>query len=56
MAAQSENGLLTALVGSGRGSGTALLFAVLWLAGIAVCMIFRADRVIWRLESDGQKE
>jgi len=27
-----------------------MLFAVLWLAGIAVCLIFRTDKHIWKLE------
>lgn len=49
MAMQTE-GLLVRLFGSGKGSGAAFLFAVLWLAGIAVCLIFRADRHIWKLE------
>ena len=49
MAMQTE-GLLVRLFGSGKGSGAAFLFAVLWLAGIAVCMIFRADQHIWKLE------
>lgn len=49
MAAQTD-GLLTQLFGSGKGSGAAFLFAVLWLMGIAVCMIFRADKNIWKLE------
>ena len=49
MAMQTE-GLLVHLFGSGKGSGAAFLFAVLWLMGIAVCLIFRADRQIWKLE------
>lgn len=44
------DGLLTRLFGVGKGSGAAFLFAVLWLMGIAVCMIFRADKHIWKLE------
>lgn len=49
MAMQTE-GLLARLFGTGKGSGAAFLFAVLWLAGIAVCLIFRADQHIWKLE------
>ena len=49
MAARTE-GLLVRLFGSGKGSGAAFLFAVLWLAGIAVCLIFRADKHIRKLE------
>ena len=36
--------------GSGKGSGAAFLFAILWLMGIGVCLLFRYDRNIWRLE------
>jgi len=50
MTMQTE-GLLVRLFGTGKGSGAAFLFAVLWLMGIAVCMIFRADKHIWKLEA-----
>ncbi len=53
MAVQTRGSILTRLFGSGKGSGAACLFAFLWLAGIGVCMIFRADRHIWRMEADG---
>ena len=49
MATQTD-GLLVQLFGTGKGSGAAFLFAVLWLMGIAVCLIFRADKHIWKLE------
>ena len=48
--AAKTNGLLTQLFGNGKGSGAAFLFAVLWLMGIVVCIIFRADKHIWKLE------
>ena len=51
MAAQGHSSILVTLFGSGKGSGAAFLFAALWLAGIAVCLIFRADKHIWKLES-----
>lgn len=51
MALQSAKSLLTRLFGDGKGSGAACLFAVLWLAGVAVCLIFRRDRAIWKLEA-----
>ena len=54
MAVQAAEGLLVKLFGAGKGSGAAFLFAVLWLAGIAVCLIFRADRHIWKLERRSQ--
>ena len=48
--AMQTDGWLTRLFGTGKGSGAAFLFAVLWLMGIAVCLIFRADKHIWKLE------
>ena len=53
MAVQGADSFLTNLFGSGKGSGASFLFAVLWLAGIGVCLIFRADKHIWRLEKTG---
>ena len=52
MAIQEKGSILVNLFGIGKGSGAAFLFAVLWLAGMVVCLIFRADRHIWELESD----
>lgn len=52
MAVQENGSVLASLFGSGKGSGAAFLFAVLWLAGIGVCMIFRADKHIWSMETD----
>lgn len=48
--AMQTDGLLTRLFGSGKGRGAAFLFAVLWLMGIVVCMIFRADQHIRKSE------
>lgn len=42
--------LLTVCFDSGKGSGAALLFAVLGILGVAVCLIFRHDKSIWSLE------
>ena len=53
MALQSPDSLLIRLFGSGKGSGAAFLFAILWLLGIAVCLLFRSDKHIRDLE--GQK-
>ena len=55
MAMQSADSFLPNLFGTGKGSGAAFLFAVLWLAGIAVCLIFRADKHIWKLEKEGRQ-
>lgn len=48
---QSQSGgLLHAVFGEGKGSGAAFLFFFLAFAGIAVCLIFRKDRHLWKLE------
>ena len=52
MAAQGADSFLTDLFGIGKGSGAAFLFAVLWQAGIGVCLIFRVDKHIWKLEKE----
>ncbi len=51
MALQKNGSIFVRLFGFGKGSGAAFLFAVLWLAGIGVCVIFRADPYIWSVES-----
>lgn len=40
MAAQPGNGALAALFGSGKGSGAAMLFAVIGVCGVLVCLVF----------------
>ncbi len=50
MAMQAADSLLVKLFGSGKGSGAAFLFAVLWLMGVGVCLLFRGDQHIRRLE------
>ena len=49
MAAQPAGGLLPALFGTGKGSGAAMLFFVLGLAGVVVCLLFslRLRRFAW---------
>lgn len=49
MAAQPEGGLLAALFGMGKGSGAAMLFFLLGIAGVLTCLVFRKDRHIRRL-------
>jgi len=51
MAVQAADSVLSKLFGVGKGSGAAFLFAVLWLAGILVCLIFRVDKHIRELET-----
>ena len=50
MARLGPDAALTALLGSGKGSGAALLFLVIAFAGVAVCLLFRHDRHLWSLE------
>ncbi len=50
MATQGADSLLIKLFGAGKGSGAAFLFAILWLMGIVVCVLFRGDRHIRKLE------
>ncbi|MDE6723427.1 MAG: MFS transporter [Eubacterium sp.] len=48
--AKNGSSMLSALFGTGKGSGAAFLFMFLAFAGIAVCLVFRKDRNIWKLE------
>lgn len=52
MIGQSTDSMLVMLFGSGKGSGAAFLFAILWLVGVITCLIFRYDRHIWALEKE----
>lgn len=51
MSLQKDGSLLVRLFGCGKGSGAAFLFAALWLAGICVCLIFRADQHVWDINA-----
>ena len=42
--------ILSALFGTNKGSGAAFLFLFLAFAGIAICIVFRKDKNIWKLE------
>ncbi|MBR4083602.1 MAG: MFS transporter [Lachnospiraceae bacterium] len=50
MAGQDSSGLLTRMFGEGKGSGAALLYFVLAFCGIGVCLYFRRNKAIWKLE------
>ncbi|MBQ7305378.1 MAG: MFS transporter, partial [Clostridia bacterium] len=54
MAAQALGSLLSILFGTGKGSGAAALFMVLWLLGLFTCLVFRRDRHIWLLEKEAE--
>ena len=51
MEAQNTGGMFTVLFGIGKGSGAACFFFVLWIVGIAECLLFRGDKAIWKMES-----
>ncbi|MDE6110712.1 MAG: MFS transporter, partial [Eubacterium sp.] len=42
--------MLAALFGTGKGSGAAFLFMFLAFIGIIICLVFRKDKNIWKLE------
>lgn len=48
--AKNNSIILSALFGTGKGSGAAFLFLFLAIAGIAICLVFRKDQNIWKLE------
>lgn len=48
--ARTSAPLLTALFGSGKGSGAAMFFMVIGFIGVATCLVFRRDKRIWQLE------
>ena len=50
MAMQDEAGILVRMFGEGKGSGAAFLFFIIAFAGIGVCLYFRHDKHIWKLE------
>ena len=50
MASLPQGMFLTALFGSGKGSGAALLFFVIGFAGMFTCLFFRRDKNLWKLE------
>ena len=50
MAAQDSSSLLIRIFGTGKGSGAALLYFILGFCGIGVCLYFRRNKAIWKLE------
>ncbi len=52
MASLPEGAALRILLGSGKGSGAALLFLGIAAAGTLVCLVFRRDRHLWQLEDE----
>lgn len=56
MATQEEGSILALLFGTGKGSGAAFLFFVIAFAGIGVCLHFRRNQDIWKLEKQMTSE
>lgn len=52
MGIQPSNGFFVQLLGSGKGSGAALLFLILGFVGVFTCLIFRRNKKIWELEDN----
>ena len=50
MAKQDSSSLLSRVFGTGKGSGAAFLYFVLAFCGIGVCLYFRRNKAIWKLE------
>lgn len=50
MASQGQDSILVALVGSGKGSGAAILYLIIAVLGVIICLLFRRDRQLWALE------
>lgn len=50
MARQPENSIPVQMFGNGKGSGAAFLFFVIAFAGIGICLYFRQNKHIWKLE------
>ncbi len=46
----NTNSVLSTLFGTGKGSGAAFLFMFLAFSGIAICLVFRKDKNILKLE------
>lgn len=51
MAVQETGSILAQCFGVGKGSGAAFFFAVIGVMGVAVCLLFRGDKHIQKLES-----
>ena len=52
MAGLAADAVLVRLLGSGKGSGAALLFLIIAEAGVLVCLVFRRDKHLWKLEEE----
>lgn len=51
MSAQKADSFLVRILGSGKGSGAALLFLLIGFIGVFICLLFQKNKKIWELES-----
>lgn len=56
MASQGAGSVFVRFFGVGKGSGAAFFFGTLWIMGVCVCLLFRKDRTIWRMEGSNERE
>ena len=52
MAHRHQEVIWCVLFRSGKGSGAAMLFFFLGIAGVLICLYFRKDRHLWELEEE----
>lgn len=52
MASQGTDSIFASLFGTGKGSGAACFFCILWAMGSGACLLFRGDKAIWSVEAD----
>lgn len=52
MAMQQADSLWRMCFGTGKGSGAAMLYMVLGFAGVMVCLFFRKNKEIWKIEKN----
>lgn len=46
----SETSILSSIFGNEKASGAAMLYSIIAVIGVAVCLVFRTDKHIWKLE------
>ncbi len=58
MSAQPANGFLVSLFGSTKGSGAAMLFAIIGIVGVIICLIFnmRLKKYKWNENKNSEQE
>lgn len=52
MEGQVYSSMIGRLFGTGKGSGAALLYFILGIAGVIICLYFRRNKHFWSLEKE----